>query len=383
MANVLTSRERLLTALNHEEPDRVPIFFGTSGVTSMLAPAYEVLKRRLGVDLPPRLISRTFQYARIDDVVMERMGSDGRPLLIGAAPSPHRRDLSATAFVDEWGIEWRQSTSSLYSDLARSPLREATVDDLRAYTWPVLDDPTRFTGLAAEATRIRDELQCGVVALPGISLFEQILLLRGMDAFLMDMAADRDFAEELFSLVGNLYLGLIDALMADAGPMIDVVVMADDLGTQEGLMISPAMYRALLKPWHARLIEAIKRQSSAKVFLHSDGNVFDLIEDFIEVGVDILNPTQVSAGDMGDTARLKRRFGDRLSFNGAIDTGWVLPNGTTDDVRQEVRRRIADLAPGGGYILSSVHCIQPDVPIDNVLAMFDEAQIAGRYPVRT
>ena len=379
---MLTSRERLLTALNHEEPDRVPVFFGTSGVTSMLAPAYEALKRRLGIDLPPRLISRTFQYARIDDVVMERMGSDGRPLLLGAAPSPHRRDLSATEFVDEWGIEWRQSTSSQYSDLARSPLREATVDDLRAYSWPVLDDPARFTGLAAEATRIRDESRCGVVALPGVSLFEQILLLRGMDAFLMDMAVDRDFAEELFSLVGHLYLGLIEALMAEAGPLIDVVVMADDLGTQEGLMISPTMYRALLKPWHARLIEAIKRHSAAKVFLHSDGNVFDLIDDFVEVGVDILNPTQVSAGDMGDTARLKRRFGDRLSFNGAIDTGRVLPRGTTEDVRREVRQRIADLGPGGGYILSSVHCIQSDVPIDNVLAMFDEARIAGRYPIR-
>ena len=146
-------------------------------------------------------------------------------------------------------------------------------------------------------------------------------------------------------------------------------------------MISPAMYRALLKPWHAELIAAVKTQSDAKVFLHSDGNVYQLIDDFIDVGVDILNPTQVSAGDMNDTADLKRRFGSRLAFNGAIDTHWVLPHGTTDDVRREVRRRIADLGPGGGYILSAVHCIQPDVPIENVLAMFDEAQVAGRYPI--
>lgn len=347
----------------------------------MLAPAYERLKRHLGIDRPARLISRPFQYARIDEDVMERLGSDGRPLLLGPAPSPHQRDLSATAFVDEWGVEWRHSTGSEYYDLARSPLRDATLDELRAYGWPSLADPARFTGLAAEATRIRHEAECGVVALPGVSLFEQILLLRGMDAFLMDMAADREFAEELVSLVGRLYLGCLEALMAEAGSLIDVVVMADDLGTQEGLMISPAMYRALLKPWHAELIATIKRHSDAKVFFHSDGNVYDLIDDFIDVGVDILNPVQVSAGDMGDTARLKRRFGDRLSFNGAVDTGTVLPNGTTDDVRREVRRRIADLAPGGGYILSSVHCLQPDVPIENVLAMFDEARIAGRYPI--
>jgi uroporphyrinogen decarboxylase len=159
--------------------------------------------------------------------------------------------------------------------------------------------------------------------------------------------------------------------------------MADDLGTQAGLMISPTMYRDLLKSWHADLIASIKAGSDAKVFLHSDGNVFGLIDDFVDVGVDILNPVQVSAGDMGDTARLKRRFGDRIAFNGAIDTRWILPHGSPEDVRREVRQRVADLGPGGGYILSSVHCIQPDVPIENVLAMFDEARIAGRYPLRS
>ncbi len=378
---MLTSRERLLTALNHEEPDRVPVFFGTSGVTSMLSPAYEQLKRHLGIDRPARLISRAFQYARIDDEVMERLGSDGRPLLLGPAPSPHRREISADAFIDEWGIEWRRSPGSAYHEVARAPLRDATVEDLRAYTWPALDHPGRFAGLAAEADRIRSAAGCGVVALPGVALFEQILLLRGMDAFLMDMAVDREFAEEMISAVGNLFRGCLDALLREVGPLIDVVVMADDLGTQEGLMISPAMYRTLLKPWHAELIATIKARSKAKVFLHSDGNVYELIDDFVDVGVDILNPVQVSAGDMGDTARLKRRFGNRLAFNGAIDTRWVLPQGTTDDVRREVRRRIADLGPGGGYILSSVHCIQPDVPIENVLAMFDEARVAGRYPI--
>ena len=349
----------------------------------MLAPAYEQLKRHLGIDRPARLISRAFQYARIDEEVMERLGSDGRPLLLGPAPSPHRREISADAFVDEWGIEWRRSPGSTYHEAARAPLRDLTVEELRAYSWPTLDHPGRFAGLAQEAARIRGEVECGVVALPGVALFEQILLLRGMDAFLMDMAIDREFAEELIRTVGELFRACLVALMREAGSLIDVVVMADDLGTQEGLMISPAMYRALLKPWHADLIATIKAHSDAKVFLHSDGNVYQLIDDFIEVGVDILNPVQVSAGDMGDTVRLKRRYGDRLAFNGAIDTRWVLPHGSTDDVRREVRRRVADLGPGGGYVLSSVHCIQPDVPIENVLAMFDEARIAGRYPINS
>ena len=141
------------------------------------------------------------------------------------------------------------------------------------------------------------------------------------------------------------------------------------------------MYRQLVKPYHTELFRAINALSKAKIFYHSDGDVYPFIGDLIEIGVDILNPVHVSARHMGDTARLKREFGDRLSFCGAIDTQSVLPRGTVEDVRNEVRRRIKDLAPGGGYILSSVHCLQPDVPPENVCAMFEEAVKAGRYPL--
>jgi uroporphyrinogen decarboxylase len=141
------------------------------------------------------------------------------------------------------------------------------------------------------------------------------------------------------------------------------------------------MYRRFLKPCHAELIAAAKARSRARIFFHTDGNVFPLLDDLTEIGVDILNPVQVSARDMGDTARLKRRYGQRLSFCGGIDTQWILPCGTKDDVRREVRRRLADLAPGGGYIAATVHCLQPDVPIENVFALFDELAVSGRYPL--
>jgi uroporphyrinogen decarboxylase len=141
------------------------------------------------------------------------------------------------------------------------------------------------------------------------------------------------------------------------------------------------MYRRMIKPFHAEIYQEIKKRTKARVFYHSDGNIYPLLGDLVELGIDLLNPVQVNAGDMGDTARLKREFGDRLSFCGAIDTAWVLPHGTPADVRAEVRRRIRDLGPGGGYILASVHCIQPDVPLENVVAMLDEAKIAGRYPL--
>ena len=348
----------------------------------MLAPAYEHLKAHLGIEKPGRLISRIFQYALPDEEVMQRFGSDGRPLLAGPAPSIHRRTLSDEAFVDEWGIEWRRAPGSLYFEETRAPLAEATLDDLERFEWPDLGHAARFAGMAGEARHIHAETECAVVALSGASLFEQLQLLRGMASFLTDMAVNRDFAQALIAKVADLMLGSLVGMLDAAGEHIDVIVMGDDLGTQNAPILSPKMYRALLKPHHARLIAAIRARSKAKIFFHSDGNIYPLLDDLVEVGVDLLNPIQVSAGDMGDTARLKRRFGNRLSFCGAIDTGWVLPHGTPADVRDEVRRRIADLAPGGGYILAPVHCIQPDVPLENVFAMFEEAAIAGRYPLQ-
>jgi uroporphyrinogen decarboxylase len=378
---MLTSRERVLCALDHREPDRVPIFFGAPGVTSMLSPAYEQLKAHLGVRAPAREFSRVFQYAMLDDEVMERFGADSRPLVPGPAPSIHRRDLGNDRFVDDWGIEWHRPPGDLYFASARAPLREATLDNLERYEWPDLAHPSRFLDIAVEARRLQ-EAGLAVSAVSGVDPFEIALLLRGMDAFLMDMLTDRDFAKALLDRVTAVMLGGLRALLHAAGPWIDIVSTSDDLGTQHAPMISPAMYRDFLKPRHAELMASVRELSNAKVFFHSCGNVYPLIGDLVDVGVDVLNPIQVSAAQMGDTARLKREFGSRLTFCGGIDTGSVLPTGSTDDVRREVRRRIADLAPGGGYVLSAVHCIQPDVPIDNVLAMFDEARVAGRYPLQ-
>jgi len=183
------------------------------------------------------------------------------------------------------------------------------------------------------------------------------------------------------SVLGAGYERLKAHLVVKVGPYADVICMGDDLGSQDATLMSPAAYRRLIKPHEAELLAAIHENSKAKVFFHSCGNVYDVIGDLIEIGVDLLNPVQVSAGPMRDTARLKKEFGSRLSFSGAIDTGRVLPRGTTDDVRAEVRQRICDLAPGGGYIASAVHCIQDDVPPENVVAMCEAVRESGRYPI--
>lgn len=378
----LSSRDRVLLALNREEPDRVPLFIGTSGATTVLGPGYERLRSYLGVaGRPARWLSRPLQYTWMEEEVLVRLGSDGRAIAPGPAGSTLRRDVSEDCLIDEWGVTWQRRPGSLYFEVADPPLRRATLDDLERYPWPDLAAPCRFAGLADRAKAIQ-EAGYATVLLSGVTLFEQAYLMRGIDALLTDLALDPDFFTALLVKIKSLVMPYVGEILRHAGRFIDVIVTGDDLGMTAGPMMSPQSYRRLIKPHQAEVLAAIRENTAGKVFFHSCGDVYALLGDLVEIGVDLLNPVQVSAGEMDDTARLKREFGDRLSFCGAIDTRWVLPHGTPDDVRKEVRRRIRDLAPGGGYVAAAVHCIQPDVPPENIVAMCDEVAKAGRYPPR-
>jgi uroporphyrinogen decarboxylase len=373
----------VLSALNHEEPDRVPLFIGTSGATTVLGPGYEKLKAHLGVrEEPTRWFSKPLQYAWMDEEVLLRLGSDGRPIAPGPAESTLRKEISADCLVDDWGVTWRRAPGSLYFEVSDAPLRKATIDDIERYPWPNLTPPGRFVGLAERAKAIQDA-GYATVLLGGVTLFEQACLMRGLDVLLMDMVADEEFFEALLRKLKGLAIAYVRQLLDEAGPFVDVFVTGDDLGMKNGPMMSPRTYRRLIKPHEAELLAAVRQNLAGKIFFHSCGNIYPLLGDLIEVGVDLLNPVQVSAGEMGDTARLKREFGDRLSFCGGIDTHRVMPSGTPDEVREEVRRRIQDLAPGGGYVAAAVHCLQPDVPPANIVTMCDEVAVAGRYPLQS
>jgi uroporphyrinogen decarboxylase len=377
----LTSRERVICALNHEEPDRVPLFLGTSGATTVLGPGYEKLKTHLGLRCGPvRWLSKAMQYTRMDEEVLVRLGSDGRPVTAGPGESALRKEISDDCMVDDWGVTWRRSPGICYFEPVEAPLRNASIDDLDRYPWPNLASPARFVGMAEKAKVIQDAGYASVV-LAGVNLFEQAYLMRGLDAILMDMAADEEFFTALIVKLKGVVLPCLDAMLREVGRYTDVLVTGDDLGMTAGPLMSPQSYRRLLKPHHAEFFGTIKKRLAGKLFCHSCGNIYKLLGDLADVGVDLINPVQVSAGEMGDTARLKREFGKRLSFCGAIDTQQVLPRGTPDDVRREVRRRIKDLAPGGGYVAAAVHCIQPDVPPENIVAMCEEVAAAGRYPL--
>lgn len=378
---MMTSRERVLTALNHEEPDRVPLFLGTTGVTSVMGPGYPRLRAHLGMPaVPVRWFSKPLQYVWMDDDILERLGSDGRAVMPGSAASPHRREISADCLVDDWGCTWTKSPGADYFEVNAAPLRDATLDDLDRYAWPDLLPPGRFAGLADRCRAIQ-EAGYATVLLTGITLFEQACLLRGLENCLLDLAGDEDFYLALQDHLKRLALPYLTELCRQVGPYADVIVTGDDLGAQDTTLMSPAVYRRLIKPHEAELLDTIHAHSKAKVFFHSCGNIHALVGDLIEIGVDLLNPVQVSAGSMADTARLKREFGAHIAFSGAIDTHRVMPHGTPEDVRAEVRRRIGDLAPGGGFIASAVHCLQPDVPPDNIVTMCAAVREYGKYPL--
>ena len=246
-----------------------------------------------------------------------------------------------------------------------------------------MTDPTRFEGIRAEAQRLRDENVHATMGTPWLAFpLERAFAMQGTDTFLANLAGEPEFAEALLWKTQSLCKTLMEGFLRECGDLLDMVKVGDDLGSQVGLLMSPAMYRRILKPIHADYIAFIRERTSARIVFHTDGDVYDLLDDFVEIGVDVLNPVQASAGGMSDFPGLKRRFGDNLVFCGGMDTHHVLPNGTPDEVRAEVRRVIEALGPGGGYMLGAVHTVMGDVPPENVLAMVDAVLDHGTYPLR-
>jgi len=265
------------------------------------------------------------------------------------------------------------------------PIHESTLAALERYPWPDPDDPSRYRGLRQQARALREQTPYAIVGRCdlGADILARPQWIRGYVESMLDLAANPDFAEAFLDRLTDIAIRAWGHFLAEVGEYIDVVAMFDDLGMQDRPLISPAMYRRLVKPRHARIIAAIKTRTKAKVFFHTDGAILDLIPDLIDIGVDILNPVQVSAKGMDDTTELKRRFGRDLTFwGGACDSQRVLPFGTLEEARAETRRRIADLAPDGGFVFAPIHNFQDDVSGEKVLALYRTALEYGRYPMR-
>ncbi len=375
----MTSRERVRRALERREPDRVPLDMGGTANSSISALAYEALKAYLDITAPPRLLTKQGQVADVDDAVRDRFGIDTQPLRIRPPERWQDLPLPDDAFQDEWGVVWQRPPGMNSYFLLRSPFEaDATPEAVRRHRWPDPADPGRIRGLAEEARRLAAETPRAIVFDCTASFWGEAEWLRGFAGFYADLLTNKPFVHALLDKVLEIKMAMAAPALDAVRGCVDVILAGDDLGTQQAPMISPATYREFVRPRQQVLFDFLRRRGGgAKILYHCDGAIDPFIPDLIACGIDALNPVQVSAAGMGDTALLKREYGKDLCFWGGVDTARVLPFGSPQDVRDEVRRRIEDLGRGGGYVLGAVHNLQAEVPPENVCALFDAALALG------
>ena len=378
-------RERVLAALDHKEADRVPRDFAGTRYTSIHAEAYKRLRPAMGLpEAEIKIVDTTQGLAHIHDDILERLGADVA-LVSAGSPDAYTREVTDDGeyerFLDEFGVLRARPQGGLYYESTTSPLSgDISAADVDAYPWPDPTDPGRFRGMKERAVHIRDvEKRAVFVGSLCAGVTEMHFRMRGYEDGYMDMALNPDLARKLMRTITDLKLAYWEKVLDEIGPEIDIAAEADDLGAQHAPLFSPQAYRDIVKPLHKEIIDLIKSRSNAKFFLHSCGAIKDLIPDLIDIGVDALNPVQVSADGM-ETAELKREFGADITFwGGTVDPQKTLARGTPEEVKAETIRRIHDLKPGGGFVIASIHNMQAQVPIENILAFWEAVEEAGDY----
>lgn len=382
------SRRRVFAAIEHREPDRVPINFGGCAQTTLLecppeAPAVTRLYARLGVNdyETPSTGAIANQVYNMDPRVMDRFGSDFRLIMPNGGAIEHQLDGSKTILGMMCGA--RAKRVGLYDDIFEYPLRECTtISQIKEYHhWPTDEDFKNLSAGKVEEIRALKRKSGKVILEDGYKAFPHLMysMLCGMDKWMIDMKTDPDFYFALSDRLFEIGLRFVDHWIGPIGADVDIVSTYDDLGTQKGPLISHDDYVRFLKPYEKRMIEHIKKRTDAKIYRHSCGSIYEFIPDFIEIGVDILNPVQPLAKNM-EPSRLKAEFGKDLTFFGGIDTQELLYKSPAE-VKEGVRDALCTYGQGGGYILGSSHNIEPDTPIQNILALFEAAIEYGRYPL--
>jgi uroporphyrinogen decarboxylase len=411
----MTSRERVRTALAQREPDRVPIDFGGHRSSGIAAIAYARLKARLGIRSGDIYVHDMIQQlAVVEPEVLDAVGADvvemGRGFLTEESdwqpwvlPDGTPCKIPAYLRVDRRGEDWYllgedgddlgvMRKGCLYFEqiywpwLERDPDEQDFSDIAEAFThsmWTAVAAPgghipldeAGLSRLAAGARRLRESTDRAIMGLFGGNFFEVPQFLYRMDNYLMHMGLHPEGCERLSEALCDFYLERVEKWLGAVGPYIDVMLFGDDLGGQNGPLMSPDMYRRYFKPWQARLWGRAKELAPhVNIHLHTCGGIEPLLDDMIEAGLESSNPVQTTCTGM-DPAHLKRRFGDRFTFwGGGCDTRSVLPRGTPEEVSEDVAARIRVFAPGGGYVFQQIHNVLADVPADNILAMFEAAR---------
>ena len=367
-------RRRTLACLDHQQADRIPLTIGGPSC-SLHRDAHEHLLGYLGLT-PEReapVIDRILQIVEPDPRILRHFDVDLLWLL------PHEGDADWSgdrqSYVDEFGRSFVAGGG--FFNQTSHPLRDGSMEELQAYRFPGLSSE-RVSGLRHKAERLYAQgYGLGVDGPWGI--YETSSSLRGTENYLMDLALDPDYARAVAERVlEEHHIPFYTLLLQEASPCAQLVGVSDDLGSQQGLIFSPQTFRSIFKPLLKRLVDHIHSLADVRVYMHSDGAIYDLIPDLIEAGVEGLNPVQYTARGM-ELSRLKREFGKDLGFFGGTLENELLSFNTPDAIRAKVRENIATLAPGGGFLFASVHNIGPEVPPENVAALFEAAVEYGMY----
>ena len=376
----MTSRERVLKTLDHSEPDKTPYDLSGTTVTAITKTAFiNAMKlRNLSCDF---IMHDDIQQVVIPSKqVLDYLGVDtvrlGPPRVYNIEKKTTKED-KIISYRDEWGITWSMNTESdfYFNENTAYPLQNAkTIEDLRSYAFPDPDKIIDYKMLKKELSAIPDD-KALIVDRNCAGLFEMAFRIRGYENFYMDLATSRKMAEYLIDKILEVKMRYWDRVLSFAGERADIIAECDDLGTQQSLLVSPDMYREILRPRQKKLLSFIKLKApQAKIFFHSCGAISEIIPDLIEVGVDILNPVQTNACGM-NAEKLKKEFAKDICFwGGGVNTQETLPHGTPQQVRDDVRKSVDTLAKDGGYVFSAIHNIQADVPAENFWAMWEEFQ---------
>ena len=374
----LTHRERVKLALNHEEPDRVPLDL-CGGTTNMVDPVYFKVKEKLGIkeDIKPYRSGKTCTY--YDERVLEALDIDFRHIRLSSPKSFTKKTLSDGSFYTEWGAIVRKEGN--FVEPVEPTIKEATVEAVEKHSWPNTEDKTRMEGVVERAKHLYENTDYAIsTKFIGGGFLDYGGNLRGFENFMMDMAMNEDFVNAFMDKILEVKTKLYEMMLKEIGDYVQMVELAEDFGTQNSLFISPDMFRKYIKPRYTKLIGRIKEIApETKVFFHTCGAIRPIIGDLEEAGVDVLNPLQPLAKGI-EPGEIKEEYGSKLAFHGAIDIQESLP-GDVEEVKEEVATRVKQLAKGGGYILAPTNHIQSDTPAENVVALFEYARKVGKYPI--
>ena len=379
----LSSRERVRLALNHQEPDRVPI-----DITYTRVPYVDV-RRVLG--LPPETVKPdVWDRVKPSLDVIEKLHCD--LLWVGVKGPSTRKSFSfdMDEYTDEWGVTFRKVKRIDGSDqfeIRDCPIQTPSLKAVEAFPWPDPLDPARYDGVAEQMKHLYETTPYALCARLGDNIWEQANYSSGQANWLMYVSTEPEFCVALMKKIAAIQKSIYLEGLRLFGKYLSVIRLGgEDFGTQTGMLISPKMFRTMVKPILKEVYTAVKERladlgnNDCKLMLHSCGGVEPIIDDLIEIGVDVLDPVQTRAKRM-NAFQLKQTFGDRLSFHGGIDTQGILPFGSEEDVAEETRRKLEMLAPGGGYILCPTHNVQADVSGRNVVRMAETGYTYGRYPI--